>query len=105
MDVFVDASFAGEWVKGNEEQAKFDPNTAQSRTGYLIMYAGVPLVWGSKLQTEVMLSSTKAKMVALSAVTRDAIFLLQVIKDITRHSAMNLNINGSRIFFKVYEDN
>ena len=105
MDVFVDASFAGEWVKGNEEQAKYDPNTARSRTGYLIMYAGVPLVWGSKLQTEVTLSSTEAEMVALSAATQEAIFLLRVIKDITRYSALDLNINGSRTLCKVHEDN
>jgi hypothetical protein len=37
-----------------------DPDTAQARTGYVISYAKCPLIWASKLQTEIALSSTEA---------------------------------------------
>ena len=60
MDVFVDASFAREWIKENGDQAIYDPNTARFRTDFIIMYAGVPLAWWCKLQGEITLSSTKA---------------------------------------------
>ena len=66
MDCYVDASFAGEWIKANADQAITDPNTARLRTGFVIMYAGVPLIWISKLQIEICLSATEAELVALS---------------------------------------
>ena len=45
---WADAAFAGEW---NRDTALNDPTTAKSRTGYVITYAGCPLMWTSKLQT------------------------------------------------------
>jgi hypothetical protein len=55
FEVHVDCDFAGNWVN---EDAMNDPSTAKSRTGYIIRYGGCPIVWASKLQTEVVLSST-----------------------------------------------
>jgi hypothetical protein len=37
-----------------------DSNTARSRMGYLITYAGCPMHWASKMQTETALSSNEA---------------------------------------------
>jgi hypothetical protein len=56
----VDCDFDGDWVK---EDALNDPSTAKSRTGYIISYGGCPAVWASKLQTEVVLSSTESEYV------------------------------------------
>ena len=58
FDCWVHASHAGEW---NQEDAEDDPVTAKSRNGYIITYAGCPLLWMSKLQTEIALSSTEAE--------------------------------------------
>jgi hypothetical protein len=44
-----------------------DIDTARSRTGYVIFYAGCPIIWKSKLQTQIALSTTKAESMALSA--------------------------------------
>jgi hypothetical protein len=48
LTCYADASFAGEWVK---EIAEMESDTAKSRSGYIVQYAGCPKVWSSKLQT------------------------------------------------------
>ena len=55
--VYADADFAGNWLK---EYAKFDLTTAKSRLGWLITYADCPILWASKLQSQVALSITEA---------------------------------------------
>ena len=62
VECFVDADFAGGW---NQADA-IDAGSVLSRTGYVIMYAGCPLTWCSKLQTEIALSTTEAEYIALS---------------------------------------
>ena len=44
LEVYVDADFTGNW---NKEEAFNDRDTARSRHGYFIMYAGCPIVWKS----------------------------------------------------------
>jgi len=63
MECWVDASHASEW---NNKAASSDPNTARSRMGYIITYAGCPMHWSSKMQTEIALSTTEAEYIALS---------------------------------------
>jgi hypothetical protein len=55
FDVYLDASFTGDW---DQENAEWDPDNAMSRTGYVILYASCPVIWASKLQTEIALSTT-----------------------------------------------
>ena len=105
LDCYVDSSFCGEWIKSNADQAMYDPNTARSRTGYVINYAGCPLVWASRLQTEVCLSSTESELVAMSAATREVIYLLRVIKDAKEVAQLDLRLLHSRIICRVFEDN
>jgi hypothetical protein len=50
----------------NRATADVDPSTAKSRTAFIIWYAGCPVTWASKLQTEVALSSTESECNALS---------------------------------------
>lgn len=69
---------AGEWKK---ETAADDIDTAKSRTGFVIMFAGCPLIWSSKLQTEIALSLTEAEYIALSTATREIIHLLDFLQE------------------------
>ena len=62
-EVFVDANFAGNWDKN---EAGNDPDTAHSRHGYIILYAGCPIIWKSQLQMEIALSSTESEYTGLS---------------------------------------
>jgi hypothetical protein len=55
-----------------------DPSTAKSRTGFVISYQGCPITWASKLQTEVVLSTTESEYVGLSESLHIAIVLMNV---------------------------
>ena len=63
-------------------QNKQDPVSVKSRTGYVITYRGAPLMWASKMQTQVALSTMEAKYIALSQSMRDLIPIREVLKEI-----------------------
>ena len=48
-------------------------------------YAGCPLLWKSQLQTEIALSSTESEYTGLSYALRDAIPIMQLLKEMKRH--------------------
>ena len=56
LDLYVDADFAGLWNVENDQ----DPVCVKSRTGYVITYGSCPVVWVSKLQTEIALSTLES---------------------------------------------
>jgi hypothetical protein len=76
LEVFVNASFCGDW--DHPKEATTDRDTARSRHGYIINYAGCPLLWKSQLQTEVALLSTESKYTGLSYALRDAIPVMEL---------------------------
>jgi hypothetical protein len=78
---YTDASFLGEWLK---ETAEHDPITARSRTGYLITYANCPLIWSSKLQTEITHSATEAEYVALSQSLKEVTALMLLMEELKK---------------------
>ena len=59
-----------------------DAENVMSRTGYVVMYTGCPLLWCSKMQTEVALSTTEAEYIALSQSLREVIPIMQLLKEI-----------------------
>jgi hypothetical protein len=77
--VWADADFCGNW---NKETSVSDSMTAKSRSGYAITYASCPIMWASKLQTEVAMSTTEAEYVCLSQSLRDAIPLMRLLTEI-----------------------
>ena len=76
---YVDADFAGSWNK----EASEDVASVYSRTGYVIMFANCPILWVSKLQTEVALSTTEAEYIALSQAMRDVIPFMTLVQEIS----------------------
>ncbi len=101
FEVHVDCDFAGNWVK---EDAMNDPSTAKSRTGYIISYAGCPVVWASKLQTEVVLSTTESEYVGLSESLRMAIVMMNLLKEMKEHG-VDIPSTTPTIYCKLFEDN
>lgn len=77
LEVFVDADFAGNW----DPKEAWDRDTARSRHGYIIRYAGCPVTWKSSLQTECALSTTEAEYTGLSYSLRDAIPIMELLKE------------------------
>jgi hypothetical protein len=58
FEVYADADFCGNW---NRATSMNDVSTEKSRTGYIISFAGCPITWASKLQTQIALITTDAK--------------------------------------------
>jgi hypothetical protein len=54
----------------------------KSRTGYVLTLAGCPLIWASKLQTEIALSTLESKYIALSTAIRELIPLRRVLQEV-----------------------
>ena len=99
VDVFVDASFADDWNKTWSEE----PSSVMSRTGYVIMYANCPIIWCSKLQTEITLSTTESEYVALSQSLRDVIPLLGLLGELKK--VIPTEDSSPKIHCTVFEDN
>ena len=74
----MDADFAGLFSVKDKQ----DPISVKSRTGYVIMYRGAPLLWVSKMQTQIALSTMEAEYIALSQSMRDLIPIRKVLKEI-----------------------
>ena len=64
---WADADFAGGWNLRDSGSMK----SVLSRSGFVIKYAGCPIAWSSKLQSEIVLSTTEAECVSLSQSLRD----------------------------------
>ena len=99
VECFVDADFAGNWNKAEAEDAV----NMLSRTGYVIRFMGCPILWVSKLQTEIALSTTEAEYIALSQAMRDVILLMTIIEELS--DVFNLKREKPKIFCTVFEDN
>jgi hypothetical protein len=100
VDCYVDADFAG--LYGTEDSQ--DPICAKSRTGYVLLLAGCPLMWVSKLQSEIASSTMESEYIALSQAMRDLIpvrRLLQLICD----SILPEQSQNARMYSSVFEDN
>jgi hypothetical protein len=64
--------------------ASEDRDTVRSRHGYIIRYMGCLIIWKSQLQTEIALSSTKSEYTGLSYALRDAIPLMNLLKEMKK---------------------
>ena len=80
LEVFVDASFAGNWDKKDTQTG--DRDTTRSRHVYIILYYGCPLIWKSQLQTPIALSSTESEYTGLSYALGEAILLLSLLDEL-----------------------
>jgi hypothetical protein len=78
VNCYVDADFAGLWGVEYDQ----DPVSVKSRTGYLITFMGCPLLWASKMQTQIALSTMEAEYIALSAAMRELIAIREVLKEV-----------------------
>ena len=92
VDCYVDADFAGLWCVEDPQ----DPICVKSRTGYLITFMGSPLLWTSKLQTQIALSTMESEYIALSQAMRELIGVREMLKEI-----YNVILKDSKLFNKL----
>jgi hypothetical protein len=81
VDTYVDADFAGLFTAEDRD----DPVSVKSRTGYVIFYSGCPLLWVSKLQTQIALSTMEAEYIALSQSMGELIPIRRVLKELFQY--------------------
>ena len=72
IECYVDADFCGNYHKDRTD----DTTTLLSWTWFVIFYMNCPVVWVSKLQGSISLSTTESEYVALSQSMRELIPLL-----------------------------
>ena len=101
FEVYVDADFCGSWDK---DIAHYDPDTARSRHGYVIMHAGCPILWRLQLQGEVYLSSTEREYTGLLYALWETIPIMELLKEMRRHG-FDVKDHRPKVHCKVFEDN
>ena len=68
--MYTDSDYAG------------DKSTRISVTGYILFFMGVPIIWKSKSQRSITLSSLEAEYVALSEAAKEIKFVYQLLLSI-----------------------
>ena len=74
-----------------------------SRTGYLIKYGNCPIIWCSKLQSIIALSTTENEYIVLSQYLRDGTSLVELLKEL--ESVIPRSKNNPEIHCLIFEDN
>ena len=99
IDAYPDANFAG--MYGYERHD--DPSCVKSWTGYVINVANCPVMWQSKLQTETVLSTMEAEIVAISHCARELIPIMQMVEFLG--PAVGLPMDCTLMHVCIHEDN
>jgi hypothetical protein len=86
LQCYVDADWAGLW----NDHSSNDPLSRHSRSGFVILYAGCPIIWGSKMQQLIALSTTRAEYIALSTALRDLIHVIHLLEEL-RSNRFNIH--------------
>ena len=82
---------------------KMDPSTVKSRSGWVIFYAKCPIIWASKLQSQVALSTTEAESFALSMALQDIIPIMELMNEF-RERNFRVICTQPSVYCKVIED-
>ena len=101
FECYCDADFSGNWFK---LIAHLDPSTAKSRSGWVIFYAKCPIIWASKLQSQVALSTTEAEYISMSQSLRDVIPIMELLQEM-RELGHPVICTEPVVYCKVFEDN
>ena len=101
FECYCDADFLGNWSSSISD---VNPSTSKSRSGWVIFYAGCPIIWASKLQTQTALSTTEAEYIAMSMSLRDVIPIMELIKEMKEHN-IPVICTKPYVYCKVFEDN
>ena len=100
INCFVDADFAGLWSYKDLNYLV----CVRSRTGYVILFCGIPIIWKIKLQTEMTLSTMEVEYVALSMAMKELLPLRELIIEVCKNVGLTRNKLTS-IHSTVWEDN
>ena len=100
VDCYADADYAGLFSYEDDQ----DPVSVKSRTGFILTLFGCPLLWSSKLQSEIALSSTAAEYIAFSSSMRELIPMRRLMEELGRTLQLAI-ASPSLVRSTVFEDN
>jgi len=100
LDCYIDADFAGLY---NVEHQN-DPVCVKSQTGFVLTLGSCPLLWSSKLQTEIVLSTTEVEYIALSQSMHTLLPMQSLLKEVSANLQLSYS-NESVVKTHVWEDN
>jgi hypothetical protein len=101
IDVYCDADFAGLWL----HEDAMDPSCVKSQTGFVTCLLNCPVVWTSKLQREIALSTMEAEYNALSVAMRSVLPFQSLVHSITKGIGMVDKDYLTSFKTTVWEDN
>jgi histone deacetylase 1/2 len=101
FECYCDADFSGNW---NKDFASHDPSTAKSRAGWVIYYAACPIIWASKIESQVALSMTESEYLSMSMSLRDVIPIMELLEEM-RERKHQVICTKPIVYCKVFEYN
>jgi hypothetical protein len=100
IDCYPDVDFAGLWKYDNSQ----DPHCVCSQTGHVIILAQCPILWSSKLQSEIALSTMEAEYVALSTSCKDLFPIINITTELCHVLNIPLH-NKADLHLKIHQHN
>ena len=86
------------------KEQRSDPDNVKSCTGYVICLSGCPIIWASKLQESIALSTMMAEYYALSTCMREVLPTRTLIKMIAKGAGLSEDC-ATTFKTTVWEDN
>ena len=93
--------FLQNWVQRTTE---VDPSTAKLQSSYVIMMAGCLVMWASKLQTQITLSSCESEYICLSQSLREVILMMAFVQELKDWEYIE-DYMRPKVHCKSFEDN
>ena len=81
-----------------------DRDMARSRHGYIITYAGCPILWKSQLQGKCSLSTTESEYNGISYALWEAIPIMNLLDEM-KGKGFPIKSSRAKLHCKVFEDN
>jgi len=100
LDLYVDADFCS--LHGLENSR--NPDSARSRTGFIVMLSDCPLLWKSQLQTHISLSTLEAEYSALSYALKTLLPLKRLLVELMDALDVDDELRTS-VQARAFEDN
>jgi hypothetical protein len=89
---------------GTGKIAPVDSSSTKLQSGWIIFYAGCPVSWASTLLSQIALSTTKAKYIAMSQALRVVIPVMNLLQEMREQNLKVICIKPY-VYCKVFEDN
>ena len=81
-----------------------DPPSPHLHTSFALMYASCPIIWGSKLQMLISLSTTEAEYITLSLALHEVTVVINLLEEIHYHG-IAIHPPMPQVMYQVFKDN